>query len=190
MKYTSTVDIKSFRLLLKDLKDATSLLWDPDVQQKLSLGNVSLDFRQHLSQSLHVSDIAKRIEDLKINPGSSTCMGYRMALGTFLIHSGELSLIDELHSILVNLSLSTVCHMDLLQLEETLLLILWHVCLVIAIGRHQSFYTFPCINFENVVCSFCRVQVTACPFSPYMSSLSMKNHISHIIFYSLQVLLK
>ena len=43
-------------------------------------------------------------------------MGYRIALDTFLIHSGELPLIDELHCILINFPLSMVSHVDLLQL--------------------------------------------------------------------------
>ena len=103
VKYTSTVDIKSFRLLLEDLKDATSFLRNPDVQRKLSLGNTSLDFRQHLSLMLHVSDIAQRVEDLCNKPTGFDVDISRVALGTFLIHSGELPLIDELHSILVNL---------------------------------------------------------------------------------------
>ena len=191
VKYTSTVDIKSFRLLLKDLKDATSFL--RDVQRKLSLGNVSLDFRQHLSQTLHVSDIAKRVEDLCNKPTGFDVDISRLALGTFLIHSarGELPLIDELHSMLVNLPLSTVCHVDLLQLEETLLVILWHV--IGAIAFHNSFNTIP-INFDNVVRSFCRVQVTAAPISPpanpNLSSLAMNDHVIYIIFLSLQILLK
>ena len=61
VKYTWTVDIKSFRLLLNDLKEVTSFLRDPDVQRKLSLGNTSLDFRQHLSQMLHVRHCTTRL---------------------------------------------------------------------------------------------------------------------------------
>ena len=185
VKYTSTVDIESFRLLLKDLKDVTSFLRDPDVQRKLSVGN---DFRQHLSQTLHVtiSDIAQRVEDLCNKPTGFDVDIIRLALGTFLIHSRELPLIDKLHCMLVNLPLSTVCHVDLLQLEETLLIILWHVAVV----YHNSFNTVP-INFDNVVSSFRRAQVTAGPISPpanpYVSSHSMDDHIFNIIFLSLQV---
>ena len=158
VEYTSTVDIKSFRLLLKDLKDVTSFL--KDVQSKLSLTKVDLDFRQHLSQMLRVSDIAQHVEDLYDNPSRSDMD--RVALGTFLIHSGELPLIDELHSILVNFPLSTVCHLDLLRLERILLRIVWNV--VTTITDHQSsFNVF--INFDNVVRSFCRVRLTAAPIS-------------------------
>ena len=188
VKYTSTVDIKSFRLLLKDLKDAPSFL--KDVRSKLSLGNVSSDFRQHLPQMLHVSDIVQRVEDLYNKP-SCTCTDM-VSLSTLLINSGELPLIDELHSMLVNLPLSTVCHVDLLQLERTLLRILWHVVRAMyglpAVALHIS------INFDNVVRSFCRVRLTAGPISlpanPNVSSLAMNDHVIYIIFYSLSVLLK
>ena len=186
VEYTSTVDIKSFRLLLKDLKDATSFLRDPDVQRKLSLGNTSLDFRQHLSQMLHVSDIAQRVD----NKPSMSDMD-RVALGIFLIHSGELPLIDELHCILVNFPLSRLCHVDLLRLERTLLYILWHVVTAITDCR-LSFNNF--INFDNVVRSFCRVRLTAAPISlpanPNVSSLAMNDHVMYIVFYSLSVLVK
>ena len=67
VKHTSTVDIKGFRLLLNDLKDVTSFL--KDMQSKLSLGYVSSDFRQHLPQMFHVSDIAQRVQDLHNKPG-------------------------------------------------------------------------------------------------------------------------
>ena len=187
VEYTSTVDIKSFRLLLKDLKDATSFL--KDVQSKLSLKNVSSDFRQHLSQMLHVSDIAQRVEDLYDKP---TCTRTdRVALSTFLIHSRELPLIDELHSMLANLPLSTLCHVDLLQLERTLLRILSHV--VTAMAYRQSFYN-AFINFDNVVRSFCRVRLAAAPISPpanlNVSTLAMNDHVINIIFNSLSILLK
>ena len=187
VKYTSTVDIKSFRLLLKDLKEVTSFLRDPDVQRKLSLGNTSLDFRQHLSQiMLHVSDIAQCVD----NKPSMSEMD-RVALGTFLIHSGELPFIDELHSILVKFPLRTVCHVDLLRLERTLLYILLHVVTAINVCR-LSFNNF--ISFDSVVRSFCRVRLTAAPISPpanpNVSSLAMNDHVMYIVFYSLSVLLK
>ena len=192
VKYTSTVDIKSFRLLLKDLKDVTSFLRDPDVQRKLSLGNTSLDFRQHLSQMLHVSDIAQRVEDLYDNP-SRTGID-RVALGTFLIHSGELPLIDGLHSILLNFPLSTVYHVDLLRLERTLLRIVWNVVTTIANLDKPSYMYNAFINFDSVVRSFRRVRLTAGPISPpvnpNVSSLAMNDHVIYIIFYSLSVLLK
>ena len=54
VKYTSTVDIKTFRLLLKDLTNATSFL--RDVQDELSLEKSSPDFRQRLSLQFHVTD--------------------------------------------------------------------------------------------------------------------------------------
>ena len=187
VKYTSTVDIKSFRLLLKDVKDATFFL--RDVQSKLSLSTVDLDFRQHLSQMLHVSDIAQRVEDLYNKP--SCTRTDTMALSTFLIHSGELHLIDKLHSMLVKFPLSTLCHVDLLRLERTLLLILWHV--VTAMAYHQLFYN-AFISFDNVVCSFFRVRLTAAPISPpanpNVSSVAMNDHVINIIFNSLSVLLK
>ena len=185
VEYTSTVDIKSFHLLLKDLKDATSFL--KDVQSKLLLGNVSSDFRQHLPQMLHVSDIAQRAEDLY-----NRSLVDRVALSTLLINSGELFLIDELHSILVNLPLSTVCHVDLLRLERTLLSILWNV--VAAMYGLPAVALRDFINFDNVVRSFCRVRLTAAPISPpanqYVSSRAMNDHVINIIFNSLSVLLK
>ena len=175
VKYTSTVDIKSFRLLQKDLKEVTSFLRGPDVQRKLSLGNTSLDFRQHLSQMLHISDIAQRVKDLCNKPTGFDVDISRLALGTFLIQSRELPLIDELHSMLVNLPLSTVCHVDLLRLERTLLYILWHVITAMNFC-HQSFYN-AFVSFDSVVRSFCRVRLTAAPISPpanpYVSSLAM-----------------
>ena len=186
VKYTSTVDIKRFRLLLEDFKNATSFL--REVQSKLSLTIVDLDFRQHLSQMLHVSDIVQRVEDLFDNPSRSNMD--RAALGTFLIHSGELPLFKELHSMLVNFPLSTVCHVDLLRLERTLLRLLWNV---VTISDHQSsFNNF--INFDSVVCSFCRVRLTAAaislPANPNVSSLAMNDQVIFIIYFSLSILLK
>ena len=71
----------------------------------------------------------------------------RVALGTFLIHSGELPLIDELHSMLVKFPLSTVCHVDLLRLERTLLSIVWNVVTTIYYLDKPSYNAFISVHF-------------------------------------------
>ena len=188
VKYTSTVDIKTFRLLLKDLKNATSFL--RDVEDELSLEKSSPDFRQRLSLQLHVSDIAQRVKDLNADPRSSPHSFVKwLALGEFLIRSGGLSLIDELHSILVRIPLSTICHVDLLLLERSILHMLWSATIALSYLQQRDAF----INFDNVIRSFCRVRVAEGPITPpanrCVSKASMIEHVINIVYHSLSALL-
>ena len=188
VKYTSTFDIKTFRLLLKDLTNATSFL--RDVEDELSLEKSSPDFRQRLSLQLHVSDIAQRVKDLyDLRPSPHNFVN-RWALGEFLIRSEGLCLIDELHSILVRIPLSTICHVDLLLLERTILRMLWNATIALTYLQQRDAF----INFDNVIRSFCRVRVAEGPITPpanpCVSNASMIDHVIYIVYHSLSALLE
>ena len=188
VKYTSAFDIKTFRLLLKDLTNAKNFL--KDVQGELSLVKSSPDFRQRLSLQLHVSDIAQRLNYLHDPPSNPHYVVNRWTLGEFLIRSGGLSLIDELHSILVRIPLSTVCHVDLLLLERSILHLLWGAAIALSHLQHREEF----INFDNVIRSFCRVRVAEGPITPpanpCVSKASMIEHVIYIVYHCLSALLE
>ena len=187
VKYTSTVDIKTFRLLLKDLKNATSFL--RDVPHELSLEKPSPDFRQRLSLQLHVSDIAQRVNALYDLRSSPHDFVNSWALGEFLFRTGGLCLIDELHSILIRIPLSTICHVDLLLLERSILRMLFNATIALSYLQQREEF----INFDNVIRSFCRVRVAEGPITPpanrCVSKASMIEHVIKIVYYSLSALL-
>ena len=188
VKYTSAFDIKTFRLLLKDLTNAKNFL--KDVQGELSLEKSSPDFRQRLSLQLHVSDIAQRVKDLDKSRSSPYHVVNRWTLGEFLIRSEGLPLIDELHSILVRIPLSTICHVDLLLLERSILRMLWNATIALSYLQQRDAF----INFDNVIRSFCRVRVAEGPITPpanrCVSKASIIEHVIFIVYYSLSALLE
>ena len=139
---------------------------------------------------MSLTDIAQRVKDLNDPRSSSDNIIDRGMLGEFLIRSGGLSLIDELHSILVRIPLSTICHVDLLLLERSILHMLWNATIALSYLQQRDAF----INFDNVIHSFCRVRVAEGPITPpanlCVSKASMIKHIGFIIYYSLSALLK
>lgn len=153
--------------LVKAFREALQFL--NAVQNQLqSRKAISLQFSRQISDMLRVRDIDKYVLQLiQVGTGDRVMTNAKLFLQT-----GELKVVKELHSLLLQQSWEKVCHIDLQYLERALLRLLWPLCSAIPKEQHHEVEN----NLSNIVGSFLRVSISsdpiALPNNPNLSTTS------------------